>query len=258
MDATSPDGPPGLRSTRLGRAVAFAGIVWAVALSFVGFELVLQRGMDLLLARPSLAPSLALSRAAREARTCVAGSGDHAAVPADLASSREARLGAWLLGLKLGRDALARQYPSVDRDTLAAGRADAETLAQRLGVPVWSPFTPRHAAAANTEFIAFVESDPSGTARQLATAYQPGLCHLYKLGALWGYASLVRPALAGDRAPFAAELRHHALEAGLPAALWAPMLEGPPRRAPAPEIAAASAALTQRVSDALMRPPQRR
>jgi hypothetical protein len=253
MDATSRS--PRFLTTRLGRAIAFAALVWGVAASFIAFELLLQGGLELILARPALAPSLALSRATREAKTCSVGPANRAAGPRSPVSSGEARFRAWLLGLKLGRDALARQYPSVDRDLLARARADAEALALGLSVPLWPVFTPRRTIETNTEFLGFVEADPGSTARQLAAVHQPSACHLYKLGALWGYATLVRSSLPGERALFGPELRHHALEAGLPAALWMPMVEGAPRGATASEIDKGSAAITQRVSEALARIP---
>jgi hypothetical protein len=242
-------------STRFRRSLAFAGIVWAVAASFIAFEIALRRAADVMFSRPSLAPSFALSRATRESRSCAVGAGERAAVPASSPAATEVRVGAWLMGVKLGRDALARQYASVDREVLDRARAETEALGRALGVPVPAVFTPQHLAQANTEFVAFVEGDPSGTARQLAASHFPRVCHLYKLGALWGYASLVRPSLPGERAIFAPELRHHALEAGLPPALWAPMIDAPPRRATASEIAEASMALTERVTEALQRTP---
>jgi hypothetical protein len=245
--------PPFL-STRLGRISAFAGIVWAVAGSFIALELAARRGLDVLLARPDLAPSFALSRVTRESRTCAVQAGERAAVPVQAPSPAAVQFNSWLMGLKVGRDALARQYGSVDRGVLAEARREIRTIARGLGVPPPAVFTPHRSAQANTEFIAFVEDDPSGTARHL-TGHSPRTCHLFKLGALWGYASLVRPALPGERPIFAAEIRHHALEAGLPPPLWTPMIERTPRGAPASQIAEASMALTQRVTDALQRAP---
>jgi hypothetical protein len=244
---------PPLLSTRRGRAIAFVGIVWAVAGSFIALELAARRGLEVILARPDLAPSLALSRTTRESRTCAVQAGERAAVPGQTPSPAAVQFSTWRMGLTVGRDALTRQYASADRGALAQARAEAKAIARGLGVPTPAVFTPHRMAQATTEFIAFVEDDPSGTARQLATGHSPRACHLYKLGALWGYASLVRPSLAGERPIFAAEIRHHALEAGLPPALWTPMVERTPRGATASAIAEASTALTQRVTDALQR-----
>jgi hypothetical protein len=243
------------RSTRLGRAAAFAGIVWAVAGSFVALEIAARRGLDVLLARPDLAPSFALSRVTRESRTCAVQAGERQAVPVRAPSPAAVQFNTWLMGLKVGRDALARQHGSVDRGVLAEARREIRSIALSLGVPPPGVFTPHRGAQATTEFVAFVEDDASGTARQLATGHSPRTCHLFKLGALWGYAALVRPSVPGERAIFGAEIRHHALEAGLPPPLWTPMVERAPRGAPASQIAEASMALTQRVTDALQRTP---
>ena len=140
------------------------------------------------------------------------------------------------------RYALARQHAWVDPSTLAQVLEEVETLAHMLSVPPPQPFVPRQIANANTEFIAFVES--SATSRALTSAHSPEACHLFKLGALWGYASMVRPSLPGERAIFAAEIRHHA-RGMLPEELWQPMIEGTKASASREEISRADAALTE-------------
>lgn len=233
-------------STRIGRATVFVAVVWSVAASFIAFELVFLRGADFLMSRPALSGSLVLSAATRSSQTCVVPA-DHAVTGGNVVSPAEARVGAWLLGLKIGRDAIARQYTSVDRNLLAQGLQDAQRIASMLGTPAPAVFVPRHAVAANTDFIAFVEADASQTARRLALRHSAESCLLYKLGAFWGYAALVRPSLPGERAVFAAEIRHYATLAGLPSEIWAPLSEVTPARASPGEINAQSADLTQQV-----------
>jgi hypothetical protein len=233
--------PPRLRSF-----LWFVGIVWAVAASFIGFELIALHAGDLLLGQPSRLGGLALSKTIRESRTCVVdGSG---ATPS---GSPEARASAWLMGLKIGRDALARQYASVDRALLGSALDEVDALARSLGVPTPSAFTPRQVAHANTEFPAFVAADTSETARQLALRHSPQACQLYKLGAMWGYAMLVRPLLPGERAVYAAEIRLYAGAAGLPELLWEPMIERTRGNASYDEIAKEANALTGRVTEHL-------
>jgi len=233
--------------TRVGRALMFVGIVWSVATSFVAFELVFLRGTDLLMSRPALSGSLVLSAATRSSQTCVVPA-DHAAgtgeTPMDPA---QARLGAWLLGRKIGRDAIARQYASVDRNLLAQSFHETQQFAALLGTPAPGVFVPQHAATANTEFIAFVEADASQTARQLALRHSAGTCLLYKLGAFWEYAALVRPSLPGERSLFAAEIRHYAMEAGIPPEMWTPLTEVTPAKAGPREINAQTVDLTQKI-----------
>jgi hypothetical protein len=228
--------------------VVFVAIVWAVALSFIAFELVFLTGTDFLMARPALFGSLGLSAATRASQTCEVDPEPRPAATASAVSPAEARFGAWLIGLKVGRDALARQYSSVDRALLAQALQDAQKIAGMLSVPAPAIFVPQHTAGANTEFVAFIERDASQTARQLALMQSAEACYLYKLAAFWGYATLVRASLPGERALFAAEIRHYAQRAGLPATLWSPLIEPTPARASATAINQESEALTKGVS----------
>lgn len=236
---------PSLFRSRARRVFAFVAIVWLVAGSFIAFELIFVHLTGLAILNPTFSGDLALSAATRESKTCVVGPADrsHGASPAS-----GVQLGAWLMGLKLGRDALARQYASVDRQLLTQGQDDVAKLSQMLGVPQPSVFIPKHFADANTEFVRFVEADANETALALAVQHSPQACHLYKLGAFWGYASLVRPSLAGERSVFAAEIWHYAQHAALPAPLWQPMIERTPRNATESEIASATGTLTQAVA----------
>lgn len=90
-----------------------------------------------------------------------------------------------------------------------------------------------------------LESNSNETARSLALKHSPEVCHLFKLGTLWGYASLVRPSLPGERAIFAAEIRHHAKSATLDGSLWQPMTESTKASATKEEIFRADAAVTE-------------
>jgi hypothetical protein len=246
---TAPDDAQRGGWTRVGRALGFVVLVWVVAATFVGFDVLGLRVMGFLLSHPELAPSLVLTKATTESKTCVVESGADSKGP-----SAEVLVGAWVLGLASGRDALARQYESVDRQTLAAHIAEVAPIAEGLGVPPSSIFVPRHVANANTEFIVFVESDPSGTARRLAVRHGTQPCHLYKMGSFWGYASLVRPSLPGTRTIFAAEIGHHAKGASVPREVSQPLLDTAPSDASFQEIAEDSIARTQQVTAYLQRP----
>ena len=152
------------------------------------------------------------------------------------AGLRDARVGAWLLGVSLGRDAVVRQLSGANPQSLEQTAARLRVLAARLGVPTPPLFRPIQIANANTEFVAFVETDASETARGLAAAFSPRACELFKLAALWGYSEMVRPVLPGERAVFALEIRHHARRAEVPEALWTPMMERLPANAKAEEV----------------------
>jgi hypothetical protein len=225
----------------------FVAIVWAVASSYVAIQMVLQRGLGFVLAHPSWFGSVGLSAAARDSRTCSPDGARTAEPAADVDAV------AWMLGLRVGRDAIARQYASVDADVLAAQWQDAAKLAAMAGVPAPSRFVPKHAVNANIEFVAYVESQENATARALATAHSGASCHLFKLGALWGYASMVRPALAGEHTLFSAEIRHHA-QGLIPDELTRPMVDRPPAHTTADAIFRADSMTTQRITTLLSTP----
>ena len=143
--------------TRARHAIAFIAIVWGVAATFVAFEVVSLSAVDFALSYPALFGDLMLSRTVTESTSCTAAAGSERPQPSTTISEADARVGPWLLGLSLGRDAVFRQYAPSNRqvpEQLAKGRDD---LAARLSVPSPEPFTPEQIANANTEFVAFVE-----------------------------------------------------------------------------------------------------
>jgi hypothetical protein len=240
---------------RLRNIAAFVAIVWAIATTFVAFEMVSLRGFDFFKSHPAIFGDVALSPTVTQSTTCEVRQGDQPEQRAPTVGASEAHLGAWLLGLSVGRDALLRQYAGADvqaLDELAAGRS---SLADRLGVPPPAVFRAGQIANANTEFIAVVEQDAGGTAQRLAATFSQRACELFKFGAFWGYSEMVRPALPGERAVFAMEIRHHALRAGVPEPLWSPMLQPVPEEAKFDDVVAQMTALTSGVTAHLTAPP---
>lgn len=228
--------------------MAFVVIVWGVAATFVAFEVLALSGMDILLSYPRFFGNIALSRSVTRSISCVLSPGETSDVPTAAGGRRDAGVGAWLLGVSLGRDAVVRQFAGASPRSLeqmAAGRSD---LASRLGVPPPAVFGPEQMATANAEFIAFVEQDASETAHLLAVSFSPQTCELFKLGALWGYSEMIRPALPGQRAVFALEIRYHALRAEVPEALWSPMLQRSAANVKPDQIAAQMSTLTADVT----------
>jgi hypothetical protein len=227
-------------AARLRNVVAFVAIVWGVAATFVAFEVVSLSGMDLALSYPAVFGNLALSRDVTQSTSCLVAPNEQRGASSE---SGDVRVGAWALGLGVGRDAVLRQFASSNRTENQATAMTA--LAARLGVPRPGAFRPQEVANANTEFVAFVELDAGGTAHRLAVAFSPQVCEVFKLGALWGYSEIVRPALAGERAVFAMEIRYHAQRAGVPEALWSPMLQRTAKGAKPEDVSAQMAALTK-------------
>jgi hypothetical protein len=234
--------------SRFRNVVAFVAIVWGVATTFVAFDMVALGSVDLALSYPSLFGDIALSRTVTQSTSCEVRPGDSPERRAPAVNAGEAHVGAWLLGLSLGRDALLRQYAGANvqaLDELGAGRS---ALADRLAVAAPAVFRVEQMANANIEFVAFVEQDPGGTAHGLAVTRSPQACELFKLGALWGYSEMIRPALPGERAVFAMEIRHHARRAEVPEPLWSPMMQRVPADAKSEDVIAQMTPLTNGVT----------
>jgi hypothetical protein len=242
-----------LLGTRIKRALAFIAIVWAVAGSYVVFELASSGGTDLALSHPELFGDLLLSRATTKSTTCVVAPGETADAAGGGVSAAEARAASWLLGVTLGADAVVRQLRTTDPQSLDT-IAQMTRVGEVLGVPAPVAFVPRQVANAHREFVQFVEADGRKTAHQLAVRYAPQACELYKLGAFWAYSSAVRVMLPGTRATYEAEIRHYARRAALPEHLWRPMVEPPPAADGAARVANDQAA-TAGVTAYLMTPP---
>jgi hypothetical protein len=206
---------------RLKRAAAFVAIVWGVAGSYLAFEVATMRAMNVVLAYPDIIGGLVLSRSVSESTTCVAG-------PVQGSSARNplaARADSFALGVTVGHEAVFRQWARSNPQIIAPLTADVQKGAAALGVAAPGRFRPQQLADANREFVAWIEADDQGTARELASRYAPQACHAYKLGAVWGYSEVVRLALPDHRAAFGVEIRHYAQQIPVPAELWRPMLQ---------------------------------
>jgi hypothetical protein len=235
--------------SRVRNVIAFLAIVWGVAATFIAFEVASLSAVDLALSYPALFGKLMLSRTVTESTSCSPAVADTRPHPSPTLSDADVSAGSWWLGLGFGRDAVFRQYAESPRELLDQLVAARASLAGRLSVSLPDPFTPEQIANANIEFVAFVEQGGAAeTARQLAAAYSPRACELFKLGALWGYSEIVRPALPGERAVFGMEIRHHATRAGVPEPLWRPMLQPTAADAKREEIIAATESLTKNVT----------
>jgi hypothetical protein len=212
----------------------------------VAFEIFALGSMDVALSFPDLLGDIALSQTVTQSPSCTPRAVSDTGGPRpSTAELRDARVGAWILGVS---DAVFRQLAGANPESLEQTAAGLPVLAGGLGVPAPSVFRPVQSANANTEFVAFVENDASETARRLAETFSPQTCELFKLGALWGYSEVVRPALPRERAVFAMEIRHHAQRAEVPGALWSPMMQRLPAHAKAEEVMADMATLTNGVT----------
>jgi len=241
---------PAARSlaSRVRHAIAFVAIVWGVAATFVAFEILALGGFGLASSLPNVFGEIALSPAVTQSTSCTARTAGTAEPRPPAAGLRDARVDAWVLGVRLGRDAVFRQLTRANPQSLEQTVADLGVLAGRLGVPAPSVFRHVRIANANTEFVAFIESDGNETARRLAQAFSPQTCELFKLAAFWGYSEVVRLSLPGEPAVFAVEIRYHAPRAEVPEPLWSPMMQGLPADAKAEEVMNRTTTLTNGVT----------
>jgi hypothetical protein len=245
-------GRAGTLLARIRRAFAFVAIVWAVAATFVAFEIAALSATSVALAFPGLFGQLFLPEAITKSVTCVVSASERSGAQPEQAAS-EVLTRSWLLGVSVGRDAVARQWTSVNPQLLEASATGTRELASRLAAPAPALFVPRQLAMANSEFVLFVESDRTRTAHQLAVKYSSRACELYKFGAVWGYSTMVRPAMPGERAVFAAEIHYYARRLALPEPLWESMLERTPRDATTDQLITETTALTNGMTSYLMR-----
>jgi hypothetical protein len=109
-------------------------------------------------------------------------------------------------------------------------------------------FPVQDAVDPNSAFMMAVEADPDRTARGIALNRAEHACHLYKLGAYWGYAMMIRIALPGERSAFAVEIDHHATRAGLPRELWQRAIDRTASDAHAEDLVAETIQITDAIT----------
>jgi hypothetical protein len=234
------------------RALIFVAVVWGVTGSFIAVEIAGQAAFTTLRARFPAIRARTLAPAVLESTTCRGGA---AAAPVPGA----VRAAAWSLGVAEGSLAQARmmversaRVSDAARQLLQSMTETARAGAAALQVPA-STFVPEYTVNANSEFVGFVER--SETARQLGAAYSPTVCHLYTLGAYWGYSLMPRTAVPGIANIFAAEIEHHARAAGLAESLWAPLTAPTSGSASGEALAAEGDALTAAITASLAGTP---
>ena len=237
-------GPRSLR-TRLKHASLFVAIVWALAGSFVAFDLLFLSATDAALANPEARGDLALPEATQQSTACKVGQDEATGQSGPLAAA-DAKADAWMLGVRFGSDT---QSGAPSRDpTNAQSVSEVERLAARLAVPVPGAFSASQIANAHTEFVTHVEADASGTAHRLAVRYSPEACQLYKLGAFWGYTMWIRVGVPGKRTAMAIPINYYGRQAGLPEPLTRAMVTPASADTSRADRAAEAIALTEAVT----------
>jgi hypothetical protein len=235
--------PRSLR-TRLKHASLFVAIVWALAGSFVAFDLLFLSATDSALANPAALGDRALPEATQQSTACEVTPGEAANQAGPLAAP-DAKADAWMLGVHFGSDT---QSGGPSRDsTNPQPVSEVERLAARLAVPLPGAFSARLIANAHAEFVTHVEADASGTAHRLAVSYSPEACRIYKLGAFWGYTMWIRVGVPGRRTAMAIPINYYGRQAGLPEQLTRAMVTPASADTSRADRAAEAIALTEAV-----------
>jgi len=234
------------------QAAAFVTVVWAVAASFVAFEVASLWGMGVAMSHPGVLGDLALSPAVVNSTTCDVKADEQLPASRSSLTETQARAGSWSLGLRAGWDAKLREYGTTDPQALEKSQAVVDQFAGLLGVPAPGAFRTERLALSNRAFVSWIEGDGHGTAHRLAVTYSTNACRLYKLGAVWGYEAIVRNFVPGEFPIFASETRFYARQIGLPEPLWIPMTERTDTHASSDALVAESQALTNAVTQYLM------
>jgi hypothetical protein len=181
-----------------------------------------------------------------------------ASAAADARLGPAARTAAWQLGPQVGAAAqqigLVMQQPALWQQQVAAAR---QRVAQAgfdalLGVAPAPLITPRHWADFSA-LARLVEEDSGGLAARIEAVTSARHRHLYQAGALLGgQAWLAQQGLADDAPQAPAAIARHLALAGLPPAVWTPLVGAPQGATPQARAAAVAAAL-QAVDSALRR-----
>jgi len=232
-------------SSRLKRAALFIATVWALAASFVAFELLSLSFTDVMVANPESAGDLLLSAAIVQSSACTVAVNEAAGQAGPLVE-RDANANAWMLGVHFGSDtqSAAQGAPGGTRQ----GNGEVEELASVLAVPAPPVFSVRQIANAHDEFVAHVETDAGATAHRLAVRYSPEACQLFKLGAYWGYTMWIYVALPGVSTAMSVPINYYARQVGIPEPLTRSMITPMAADGSRADRAAAAIALTETVT----------
>ncbi len=207
------------RWQRLRGVAIFVAIIWAIAASFIAFDLLAVAGGGWVgafdLALPAAAQRSTVCNVADETKT----------------GSPETQAAAWLLGIQAGflartaatsEDLQGDALRAATRQIAAEARSAAEQLSARLQVPVPETYVPVNIVNAIVEFGQFIETSPYPTPEALAAAYGRRTCEIYKLGAYSGYSLLVR--LPGTVNPYEVQVRYYARRLNIPDSMWQPIV----------------------------------
>ena len=124
-------------------------------------------------------------------------------------------------------------------------------MSQALRVPAPSPPALTSSVTGLPDYGQSIEDDASCTAAFLAHRYGRPVSHLYKLGALTGFAVVYRIVCPQCGVLFVPQIRHHGKAAGLPEEAWQAFSQLPPEDPATEERQKKAMALVDRIETSI-------
>lgn len=235
--------------------ILFVAIVWSIALAFLLVEKGSQQLLDWSLRSGLMPAELGMPRASQDhLAACTArlqASGEPDTPTKDSGSIRQARLIAWKMGYGFGFTVGLGEAGALTESQRTESLSTIEPISQALHIPapVPPPFGP--SVTALPDYGQLVEDDPSCTAAVLERRYGAPVGHVYRLGAVVGFAVVYRTLCPQCGALYVPQIRHHAREASLPEVLWHPFTQPPPDGLTSDARQAEVLAMARRIEQAL-------
>lgn len=217
--------------TRIRGLLLFLAIVWSIALAFLLLEDSSQELVDWAFRSGTITTELGMPRASAEAAAkCAAeirASTGFEQQALDNESLRQARAIAWKLGYSFGFAVGLGQAGAIDEAQRKESLKVLPPMSQALGVPAPVPPALASSVTGLPEYGQLIEDDVPCTASFLDKKFGAHIAHVYKLGALTGFALVYRIVCPQCGVLFVPQIGHHAKEAGLPQEAWQPFAQLP-------------------------------
>jgi hypothetical protein len=217
--------------TRIRGLILFLAIVWSIALAFLLLEQGSQELLDWAFRSGTIAADLGMPRASpKAAEKCAAEVHTLNESPRrkpDADALRQDRVTAWKMGYGFGFAVALGDAGMIDearREELLNGIA---TISQALHVPAPTAPPLARSITAIPDYGQLIEDDTSCTAAFLTKEYGTDMNHVYKLGAVIGFAVVYRIACPECGVLFAPQIARHAADAGLPSDAWQAFTQRP-------------------------------
>lgn len=218
-------------TTRIRGLILFLAIVWSIALAFLLLEQGSQELVDWAFRSGSVAANLGMPRASPEAAAkCAAAmqsSSDSPRRKPDGDAHRQVRATAWKMGYGFGFAVALGDAGMIDEARREESLNGIAAISQALHVPAPSAPPFARSVTAIPDYGQSIEDDASCTAAFLAKKYGADISHVYKLGAVIGFAVVYRIACPECGTLLVPQIGHHAAAAGLPADAWQPFTQLP-------------------------------